>query len=73
MTIIKFKNFSLYVQRQINNLLYFYRQYVKAYVNDIVIFSKTLNKHLAYLQIIFALLNVKDVTLLVKKTSSTIQ
>ena len=67
MTIMKFKNFLSYVQRQIENLLYFHRQYIRTYVDDIVIFSKTLNEHLAHLRIIFALLNVKDVTLSVKK------
>ena len=68
MTIIKFKNFSSYVQQQIDNLLHFHHQYIKAYVDDIVIFFKTLNEYLAYLRVIFELLNVKDVTLSIKKS-----
>ena len=67
-TIMKFKNFFSYVQRQIDNLLHFHHQYVKAYVDDIVIFSKTLNEHLAHLRIIFKLLNIKDVILSIKKS-----
>lgn len=63
-----FKNSLPYVRRQINNLLRPHHQYAKAYVNDIVIFSKTLEEHLHHLRTIFQLLNSKGVTLSPKKS-----
>ena len=68
MTIMKFKNFSSYVQKQIDNFLRSHHHYIKAYVDDIMIFFKTLKEHLAHLQTIFELLNVKDVILSIKKS-----
>ena len=43
-TIMNYKNSSAYVQRQINRLLKHMRPFVKTYVDDIVIFSKTKKK-----------------------------
>ena len=51
--VIKFKNFSIYVQRKINAILRVYCVFVKIYVDDIVIFNKTLKKHLIHLCKIF--------------------
>jgi len=45
-----------------------YRQFARIYVNNIVIFSKTLNKHVKHLYIVFGLLNSKRVTLSTKKS-----
>lgn len=63
-----FKNSPLYVQRQIDNLLRPHRQYARAYMDDIVIFFKTLEKHLHHLHTIFHLLDSKRVTLSLKKS-----
>ena len=63
-----FKNSPPYVQRQIDNLLRPHRHYARAYVDDIVIFSKTLEEHLAHLRAIFELLDAKGVTLSAKKS-----
>ena len=52
-TVINFKNSSTYVQKQIDKLLRLYRQYIKVYVNDIIIFFKTKKKHEVHLRTIF--------------------
>ena len=65
--IMKFKNSSTYVQRKIDIIFRAYRVFVKAYIDDVVIFSYTLKKHLDYLHIIFALFELFDITLLSKK------
>ena len=53
--VMKYRNSSIYVQRQIDIILRKYRHFVKAYVDDIVIFFNTLKKHLKHLTFIFAL------------------
>ena len=65
---MKFKNSPFYVQRQIDNMLRPHRKYSRAYVDDIIIFSKTLDEHLRHLNFIFGLLNFKEVTLFFKKS-----
>ena len=64
---MSFKNSSIYVQRKINIILRIYRVFVKIYVDDIVIFNKTLKKHLNYLRKMFRLLNLFNIRLLFKK------
>ena len=44
-TIMSYRNSFSYVQRQIDRVLRSYKQFVKIYINDIVIFSKLLQKH----------------------------
>ena len=65
---MNFKNSSSYVQRQIDNMFYSHRQYVRAYVNDIMIFNKILKKHVQHLHAIFNLLNFKEIMLSFKKS-----
>ena len=36
---MKFKNSSVYVQKKIDYILRAYREFAKAYVNDIVVFN----------------------------------
>ena len=64
---MNFKNSSSYVQRQIDNMLRFHKNYARAYVDDIIIFNKILKKHKKHLHAIFDLLNAKNVTLSFKK------
>ena len=45
-----------------------HRQYVRAYVNDIMIFNKILKKHVQHLHAMFGLLNFKKMTLSFKKS-----
>ena len=65
---MKFKNSSLYVQRQIDEIFRLHRDFVKVYVDDIIIFNKTFEKHLNHLHIIFELLDSKDIILSSKKS-----
>ena len=67
-TIIKFKNSFAYVQRKIDAILRIYRVFAKAYVDDIVVFSRILKKHLNHLRQIFQLLNSYDIRLSFKKS-----
>ena len=53
--IMSFKNTSSYVQRKINNILREFKEFCRVYINDIVIFSKILEKHVNHLQLIFEL------------------
>ncbi len=54
-TVMKFKNSSSYVQRQIDRLLWSHRRYARAHMNNIVIFSRTLKNHLKHLHVVFRL------------------
>ena len=51
--IIKYKNSSSYIQRQKNCFLKFCRIFVKAYINNVVIFFKTKKKHFRHLKKMF--------------------
>ncbi len=53
--IMRFKNSFSYIQQQINKILWSHWIYAKVYMNNIVIFSHTLKKHLKHLHIIFSL------------------
>jgi hypothetical protein len=44
--VIGFKNSVSYVQRQINRILRPVRHFARAYIDDVVVFSKTLEEHL---------------------------
>ena len=55
MSVMKNKNFVSYVQRQMNDILRAYRHFVKTYIDDIVIKSKSLSEHLTHLRIVFKL------------------
>ncbi len=59
---MRFKNSLVYVQRQIDTLLRPY-QYAKAYVNNVVIFSKTLEEHLTHLCTIFQLFVKREISI----------
>ena len=60
---MKYKNFSLYVQQQIDRILQFFHHFVCAYVDDIMIFSKNLEEHQYHLNQIFSLLNYMRIIL----------
>ena len=51
-----FRNLLIYVQRQIDNLLRLYRKYTKTYINNVVIYSLILEKHIEHLDLIFTIL-----------------
>ena len=64
---MKFKNFSVYVQKQTNFMLKNFRDFVKTYINDIVFFFISLNEHVKHLDKDFQRLLKYDVTLNLKK------
>ena len=63
-------NSPAYVQRQTDRLLRAFKAFAKGYVDDIVVFSKTLAEHLSHLRQIFALF--KRVGVALKATKSFI-
>ena len=60
---MNFKNSSSYVQRQTNQMLRSYRKFSRAYMNDIIIFFKTLKKHINHFRQIFQLFQKRRVNL----------
>ncbi len=64
---MSFENSSFYVQRQTNLMLKDFRSFVRAYINDIMIFFKILDEHLNHLRQIFKRLQNYNVTLNSKK------
>ena len=67
-TLMNFKNSSFYVQRQTDQMLRSYRDFSRVYMNDIIIFSKILKKHIAHLRQIFQLFASKRVNLTFNKS-----
>ena len=65
--IMSYKNSSTYVQRQIDRVLREHRRYAKAYVDDVVIFSRNLQNHMTHLRAIFDILNVNNITIKIVK------
>lgn len=57
-----------YVQRQLDKILRPCREFARAYVDDIVIFSKTPEEHLQHLRTVFRLLDGKRISVSPKKT-----
>ena len=62
-----YKGSPPYVQRQIDKILRSIREFAKAYVDDIIVFSKTLSQHLEHLRIIFSLFRERRISLNSKK------
>ena len=65
--IMRYRNSSVYVQKQINRILRSFN-FARAYVNDIVIFSETLDDHLLHLRKIFEVLIKNNIFINSKKT-----
>jgi hypothetical protein len=61
------RNTKTYVQRKMNNILRDY-SWVKTYIDDVIVFSETLKKHLEHLSQLFALFKTLNITLKAKKT-----
>ena len=60
---MKYRNSSVYVQRQIDRILRHHQQFAKTYVNNIVTFSKTLQKHVTHLRQIFKILTQNNISI----------
>jgi hypothetical protein len=65
--VMRYKNASSYVQRQTNLMLKDLRSFVRVYMNDIIIFFRTLDDHLEHLRSIFERFWHYNVTLNLKK------
>ena len=54
-TIMSFKKTSIYVQRKIDQLIkkYELQKFIRAYINDIIIFNQSFEKHLKHLIVVF--------------------
>ena len=65
---MKYRNSSAYVQRQINSMFKFFKKFVRAYVNDVVIFFNSLKKHFRHLTQIFKLFKKMNVIIKISKT-----
>jgi hypothetical protein len=65
--VMSHRNTDAYVQREMNNILRKY-SWVKTYIDDVIVFSKTLKKHLEHLNQLFALFETLNITLKTKKT-----
>ena len=63
-TLISYKSSSFYVQRQIDAILRSLKNFIKAFVDDIIVFSRILSKYLSYLRQIFELFRQRRVSLL---------
>lgn len=63
-----FKNSCAYVQRFMDRRLYIYRQFVKAFIDDIVIYSDTEHEHLEHLRRVLTLLREIGLSLSAKKS-----
>ena len=66
-TIMKYRNFSTYVQRQINIIFRKYKHFAKTYVNDIVVFFNFLKKHFRHLNLIFVLFKKYNIVIKIFK------
>ena len=66
--VMRYKNNSVYVQRQIDRMLKLCRKFARVYIDDVVIFFKTLNEHLSHLRSIFDLLTANNISINSVKT-----
>ena len=64
--VMNYRNSSFYVQRQIDRVLRFF-EFAKIYIDDIVIFSKSLKKHFSLLQQIFSVFKNNNIFVNLKK------
>ena len=66
-TVMGYKNSPAYVQRQIDRLLRDYKVYARAYIDDVVIYSETLEEHVKHLRAIFGLFAKFNISINSKK------
>ena len=59
--VMKYKNFSTYVQKQIDRLLKRFWRFARIYVDDIIIFFKTFEKHKQYLRFVFVMFQINNI------------
>jgi len=69
--VMGYRNSSAYVQRMINRILWRQRAYARAYIDNIVIFSNTLEEHLKHLHNVFVTLKRMRICLASEKSFLT--
>lgn len=62
------RNLIAYVQRRMDRLLHDWRSFVKAYIDDVIIRSKTFAEHIAHLRKVFALFTSHNISIKPIKT-----
>ena len=67
-SIMNYRNSFIYVQRIINKIFRSYRYFCRAYVDNIVIFSTSLKKHLSHLRFIFSTFEKMNIHLSSRKS-----
>ena len=65
---MRYKNLSIYVQRQIDCLLRRFRRFARVYINDIVIFFKIIEKHILHFRAIFDMFQQNNIFIKFIKT-----
>src|SRR2546421_3253889 len=60
--LINYQKFLSYAQHMMNMILCSHKFFAHCYINDIIIFSKTLENHLQHLNTIFNLFNKFEIT-----------
>lgn len=60
---MEYKNLPPYAQQQIDRILRSSRAFARAYVDDIVVFSRSLQEHLTHLETVFQQLSDANITL----------
>lgn len=66
--IMGYRNLPAYIQRIINQILRPYRSFCRAYVDNIVIYSSSLEEHVGHLQQVFSALTAMNIHLSPKKS-----
>ena len=66
--VMGFKNSPAYVQRLIDEILRPQRAYCRAYIDNIMIFSNSLDEHITHLDSVFKILNVRNLQINPKKS-----
>lgn len=61
--VMGYMNSVAYVQRQMDNILREHRAFVKAYIDDVVVRSKSLSEHIEHLRTIFRLFVEKSISI----------
>ena len=64
---MNFKNLSIYVQKQIDRFFRSYKNFVKTYVDDIVIHFDILKKHFSHFRQVFDMFVENNISIKSKK------
>ena len=63
-----FKNFPFYIQKEIDVILHVHQKEIRVYVDDIIVFNHTLEKHVSHLHSIFQFFDFYGINLSFKNS-----